>query len=52
MYSGPSIIQTPLVTADGSGVRIIEIVCINKMTQVMVIGNFPVVLTITIELLK
>ena len=28
-YSGPSIIQTPLVTADSSGVGIIEIVQIN-----------------------
>ena len=31
-YSGPSIIRTPLVTADSSGVRIIEIVGINETT--------------------
>ena len=32
IYSGPPIIQTPLVTANSSGVRIIEVVRINETT--------------------
>ena len=31
-YGGPSIIRTPLVTADSSGVWVIEIVWINETT--------------------
>ena len=53
MYSEPSIIRTPLVTADSSGVQIIEVVQINETTSLCCFSNgtthavpdsFPVVL--------
>ena len=53
-YSGPSIIQTPLVIANSSSVQIIEMVRINEMAEitVMAIDNFPVISAITsLELL-
>ena len=46
-------LSKPLWSADSSGVvDKIETVWINEMIKVIVIDNFPVVLTIAIELLK
>ena len=49
VYSGPSIVRTPLAIANSSGVWN----CSDKWNEkLMVLDNFPVVLTIAIELLN